>query len=105
VVGDKRIQVTYTVARTAEDTNTGAVPDGGTVDVVLTGTAGVIPIEFTSYGAFKVTLTDVTDRISRKSLTPVVGEIAGAASTGAEFVFNVLKPVTTGPIYRLPNFY
>ena len=71
-------------------------------NVLVTG--GQITLTFNDYGLYEVTLTKVTDRVSRKSTdasgNPITGEIASA---GAKFKYHVMRPVQTGPIYRIPN--
>ncbi len=57
-----------------------------------------VSFEFSDYGVYEITISNISDRISRKSV--VDGEVAVA---GAKFTYNVLKQATTGPIYRLPN--
>ena len=59
-----------------------------------------ITITFPDYGRYEITLTKVTDNISRKS--SVDGDIT---AVGEKFTYVVMPPVETGPIYRLPNFY
>ncbi|MDR1672133.1 MAG: hypothetical protein LBS09_01520 [Bacteroidales bacterium] len=98
-----QIKIDYTVTRMPGESS-GAMPSNGN-DVSITVDASgkaTFPLEFLSYGVYKITLTDVTDRISRKSQVAVAGVIVSA---GSEFIFSVLRPAETGPIYRLPNNY
>jgi len=65
-----------------------------------------IDIIFPDYGRYEITLTKVTDNISRKSTdssgNPIEGDIT---AVGEKFTYIVMPPVETGPIYRLPNLY
>jgi hypothetical protein len=58
------------------------------------GTNGTID----DYGAITVTITSVSDRISRKS------SVDGTITSGANvFTYTVIRPPSTGTIYHLPN--
>ncbi len=74
-------------------------------NVLVTG--GVLPITLQNtgnlYGSYAVTVTKVTDRVSRKSGVESTGSDLLTAGGSATFTYNVLKPAETGPIYRLPN--
>ncbi|MDR2039884.1 MAG: hypothetical protein LBQ60_18335 [Bacteroidales bacterium] len=59
---------------------------------------GSFVLEFEDYGAYTVVITSITDRVSRKS------SVAGVITSGAnQFVYNLIKPAQTGPIYHIPN--
>ena len=85
------------------------VTKNGTLQTSLAGTnvpvsGGNITLTFQDYGRYVVTITKVTDRVSRKSTDasgdPILGNITAA---GAKFAYNVMRPIQTGPIYRIPN--
>ena len=103
VTQSTQVNVSYTVTR-----NGVGYPalDGTDVRVKITGTSpdytAALPITFTEYGAYEITITNVTDRISRKPATVVNGDVIPA---GEKFTFNLIRPIRTGPIYRLPNNY
>jgi len=59
-----------------------------------------LPIIFTEYGRYVFTITGVTDRISRKS--SVTGIVTTADDAHILHV-HMLRPVETGPIFRIPN--
>ena len=88
-----QVWVDFTVTK---DGNPVSALAGNDVPVV----SGTFPLEFDDYGKYEVTITKVTDRISRKS--QVVGDITAA---GAKFTYNVIRPAQTGPMYRIPNNY
>ena len=76
--------------------------------------AGDLKITFYDYGEYEIKLTEVTDRISRKSMdadgNEIVGDIvqtppANGADPCETFKYIVRRPVETGPIYRIPNNY
>ncbi|MDR1667980.1 MAG: hypothetical protein LBS03_09905 [Bacteroidales bacterium] len=56
--------------------------------------------KFYQYGEYEITVTKITDRVSRKS--EVDGIITSSAQT---FTYTVIEPANTGPIYRIPNKY
>jgi len=86
-----QVEVSYTVTRNGEAYST---LNGTDIRVVNSG----ITITFPDYGLYEITLTDVSDRVSRKS--SVEGDIV---TLGKIFTFNLTRPIQTGPIYRLPN--
>ncbi|MDR1154107.1 MAG: hypothetical protein LBL04_05300 [Bacteroidales bacterium] len=90
-----QVLVDYTVTKDGTDYS----PLNGT-DVPVSVTGGNITLHFTDYGKYVITVTKVTDRVSRKS--EVEGVITPA---GKQFEYDVMKPVQTGPIYRIPNNY
>jgi hypothetical protein len=55
---------------------------------------------FHEYGDYIVTVSAVSDRISRKSSVDGIID-----TTGDTFTYSVLKPAQTGPAYRIPNRY
>ena len=74
-----------------------ATVSGGSFTVNLKNTGN-------RYGSYEITITKVTDRISRKSGIESTGTDLLTSGGSATFTYNVLKPVETGPIYRLPNY-
>ncbi len=98
---DAKVWVNYTVTKDGV-----AAPTLNGTNVALTmssTTLGTFPIAFNAYGKYEVTITQITDRISRKSSVLVNGDIATGTGQSALFTFSIIKPVETGPIYRLPN--
>jgi len=104
-----QIWVDYTVTK-----NGVAVPSLDGEDVPLTNIVrdsgsgliigGTIPLIFNDYGVYEVTITKVTDRVSRKSTDAAGDWILGTiTSAGAKFTYSVMLPVRTGPIFRIPN--
>ena len=91
-----QIQVDYTIHKDGEVSP--SVTETG-IPIV----DGKLTIEFDDYGSYEITITKVTDRISRKS--SVDGEIATGVSQANKFTFVMQRPIQTGPIYRLPNNY
>jgi hypothetical protein len=87
------VEVDYTVTR-----NGSALPSMTGTNVPVVG--GEITLVFEDYGRYEITITKVTDNISRKS--SVDGDIT---TVGEKFTYIVMPPVETGPIYRLPNNY
>ena len=87
-----QVWANYTVSKNGVDVPALA---GNNVPIV----DGKLTITFEGFGRYVVTLVGVTDRISRKS--GVTGDIT--TGDGKEFVFEVLRPVQTNPIYRVPN--
>jgi hypothetical protein len=77
------------------------------VAVTLSGGTGTIPISLQNgsnlYGSYEITITKITDRIARKSGVASTGSDLLTAGGSATFTYTVMKPVETGPIYRLPN--
>ena len=99
VAGKEDVLVSYTV--TKDGTPDGAL--SGTDIPVANGTGSLTnTIKFPDYGVYVITITKLTDRISRKSGdTGTSGMITVGGS--ATFTYNVMKPVQTGPVYHLPN--
>ena len=98
VKGKTEAMVSYKV--TINDGSESIVPD---VPVVIgTGGVGTIDVPFTDYGEYVITITKLTDRISRKSGDAGTDLLAGGSAT---FTYTVMKPVQTGPVYHLPNIY
>jgi hypothetical protein len=64
----------------------------------------VIPVPDANigYNKYVITITDITDRISRKSFVAVPGVIITAGGANV-FTWEVMEPVKTGPIFRIPN--
>ena len=94
------IEVKFSVAYVDQYGNN---PDDIHVDKVQLLTSAselVVPIDDADYGKYTITIHDVTDRISRKSFIAVPGVITSGAD---EFTWEVMQPVKTGPIYRVPN--
>ena len=94
-----QIWVNYTVTK---DNVAEPSLNGSNVPVV----GGNISLIFNDYGRYVITITKVTDRISRKSTDVSGNPIEGNITTvGEKFTYTVMRPVETGPIYRIPNNY
>jgi hypothetical protein len=91
VVGNVQMQVKYTVSK-----------NDGTAGAEQTATIenGKLSINFDDYGVYVITITEVTDRISRKS--GVLGDV-GIVNDANVFTFEFQRPIETGPIFRIPN--
>ena len=89
-VQDNMVKLTYTIS--------GAnIVAATTVDLNKSATSFTLPAgTFTSYGANTITITAVSDHISRKSSVP--GTI-----TTATYSFTINRVPVTGPIYHVPN--
>ena len=59
-----------------------------------------IPDDQIAHGEYVITISEITDRISRKAVTFNNGVITANAGT---YTWEVMRPVETGPIYRVPN--
>lgn len=78
----------------------------GTVsDDLVTGSFTNTLLKFTEYGTYRVVITEITDRVSRKSDVNNTGAGVLTPSGSIEFAYKVMPPVQTGPIYRIPNNY
>ena len=90
------VLINYTVEKT--DLLTGAVTTTTATNIaVLTGT-GVFRVMFSEYGQYKVTITEITDRIARKC--DLTGDILAGAD---EFIFRALPSPQPSGIYHIPN--
>jgi hypothetical protein len=59
---------------------------------------GAFTIDFNDYAVYEITITAITDRISRKS------NVDGVMIPNADkFTYTLVKPAETGPIYHIPN--
>ena len=93
-----QVLVDYTVTKDG-------LPYSSLNDTNVKVVGGNITLSFTEYGRYEVTITKVSDRVLRKtneSGNSILGIITPA---GAKFAYHVMRPVQTGPIYRLPNNY
>jgi hypothetical protein len=100
ITQSSHVWVDYTVTKDGSPVSPSL--DGTNVPVV----GGNINLTFPDYGRYVITITKVTDRVSRKSTdasgNPILGDLTSA---GIKFAYSVMKPVQTGPIYRIPNNY
>ncbi len=71
-------------------------------DMTAAGAAGAYD-DLDSWGTYALTITHVSDKISRKDITAADGYFALNGGTGYTATYTVLKTPTTGPIYHLPN--
>lgn len=92
-----QLQIDYTVEQDGSP-----VPLLGQTNVNVVNGTGVLTLEFENYGAYEVTVTKITDRVSRKPVVPVSGDLIAGAD---KFTYIVMPPAQTGPIYRIPNNY
>ncbi|MDR1865204.1 MAG: hypothetical protein LBR08_06490 [Bacteroidales bacterium] len=101
------VKISYTI--TPDPSTAANVPPNGTnvsVPAGASGVSGVITLQFKDYGEYTVTITAVSDRISVKSAVPGdLGTGTGETNQSETFVFTIIRPVQTGPIYRIPNNY
>lgn len=103
----RNLIVTYDIARPAAaggnltgQTATLTIENGTTAKLSLP--AGAL----NWYGQYTITLTNITDRISRKSVPAAAGSLADIdAAVGVKSSYQIMvNPVpTTGTIYHLPN--
>lgn len=78
---------------------TGAVSNA---DMTAAGAAGAYD-DLDSWGTYALTITHISDKISRKDINAADGYFAVNGATGYTATYSVLKTPTTGPIYHLPN--
>ena len=97
VKGKQDVKISYTVTKEGD----ASYSSGGT-DVLIE--SGQFNVSFDDYGKYEITITKLTDRISRKS-----GDegTSGFLTSGGSlsFTYTVIKPAQTGPVYHLPNSY
>jgi len=90
------VLINYTLVRT--DLISGTPTTSTVTDVSVGVGTGVFQVLFSDYGEYKVTITQITDRIARKC------DVLGDINTGAdEFTFKVLPTPEPGKIYHIPN--
>jgi hypothetical protein len=103
VAGQKYQKMKYTVSRNGATVSTHpdvAVPENGLDSIQLT---------VTDYGVYRVEITDVSDRISRKSTVqggPVTVPSPFPANKPKSSIFTVVvapQPHLNSPAYRVPN--
>ena len=90
------VLINYSVQKT--DLNTGIVTTTSVSNIPVGAGTGVFRVLFSDFGAYKVTITSITDRIARKC--DVLGDINSGAN---EFTFNVLPAPQQGSVYHIPN--
>ncbi len=96
ISGDIRVHLTVVNTTTSTTIFDGDIDlaDTDTEIKVGDGTHGT----FDDYGAITVTMTSVSDRISRKS------SVSGTLTASADvFTYTIVRPPSTGTIYHLPN--
>lgn len=71
-------------------------------DMTAAAAAGVYD-DLDSWGTYALTITHISDKISRKDINAADGYFAVNGVTGYTATYNVLKTPTTGAIYHLPN--
>ncbi len=98
VIGNQQIIISYQISSTNASFN-GGNPVDGTVSVADGAVNFAISENLTHYGTYTITLTDITDRISRKPVT----DVSGSLLTNTTFTVNVTRTPSTGTIYHLPN--
>ena len=91
-----QILVNYSIKK--KDLLTGVETITTETDVPVS--SGAFRIDFTDYGEYEVTITQITDRIARKC--EVFGDINAGQSV---FTYSVLPQPQTGPIYHVPNMF
>lgn len=98
VIGNRGIILSYQITSTSSNFN-GGNPLDGTVNVADGVSSFAISENLTHYGTYTITLTDITDRISRKPAT----DVSGSLLANTTFTVNVTRTPSTGAIYHLPN--
>lgn len=98
VFGNRGIIISYQITSTSSSFN-GGNPLNGTVSVADGDSNFSISENLTHYGTYTITLTDITDRISRKPTT----DIRGSLLANTTYIVNVTRAPSTGNIYHLPN--
>ena len=71
-------------------------------DMTAAGAAGAYD-DLDSWGTYALTITHISDKISRKDINAADGYFALNGGSGYTATYTVLKTPTTGPIYHLPN--
>ncbi len=71
-------------------------------DMTAAAAAGAYD-DLDSWGSYALTITHISDKISRKDINAADGYFAINGGTGYTAKYNVLKTPTTGAIYHLPN--
>lgn len=69
----------------------------------ITTASGNTLTDYDSWGTYALTVTAVSDKISRKDINAADGYFAINGGTGYTATYSVLKTPTTGEIYHLPN--
>ncbi|MFN8207169.1 MAG: hypothetical protein U0T82_07145 [Bacteroidales bacterium] len=96
VSGNKLIQLRYTITSTSHGTIASNVLATVTATSATAGTFSIASA-LNYYDSYTITLTEVTDRIARKS------NVTGAPSGNLTYTVYVNKAPNTGIIYHLPN--
>ena len=95
------VKITYDVAidggATIITNGVYSLPNNAQTELVIP-----VPDANIGYNRYVITITDITDRISRKSFVPVPGDIITAGGANV-YTWEVMEPVRTGPIFRIPN--
>jgi hypothetical protein len=92
-----QVLVDYTVTKDGA-----AFPSLDGTNVRVANNGGTIDLTFPDYGLYEVTLTKVTDRISRKSRNKSGDPIDGMINL-PKYTYRVMAPAKAGPVYRRPN--
>lgn len=75
-----------------------------TADMTTAATAaGNTFTDLDSWGTYTLTVTHISDKISRKDINAANGYFAVNGVTGYSATYSVLKTASTGAIYHLPN--
>jgi hypothetical protein len=69
----------------------------------ITAAGGGTLTDFDSWGTYDLTITQISDKISRKDMGVAGGYFNINGGTGYTATYSVLKTPTTGIIYHLPN--
>jgi hypothetical protein len=96
VSGNKLIQLRYTITSTSHGTVATNVLASVTATSATTGTFSIAS-PLNNYDTYTITLTEVTDRIARKS------NVVAAPSGNLTYTVTVNRTPTTGTIYHVPN--
>jgi hypothetical protein len=69
----------------------------------ITTASGGSLTDYDSWGIYTLTITQISDKISRKDMNAAAGYFNINGGAGYTATYTVFKTPTTGPIYHLPN--
>lgn len=83
--------------------NSGVVSNSDITSAAAANSTPHTLTDFDSWGTYTLTITQISDKISRKDLNTAGGYFALNGGTGYSATYSVFKTPVTGPIYHLPN--
>ncbi|MDR1154106.1 MAG: hypothetical protein LBL04_05295 [Bacteroidales bacterium] len=100
LTGYNQIEIAYTIDYYADATKPGSADKTSDKYLILTDKSINLPVsEFPDgAGLYEITVTGITDRISRKSLTPVVGDVPSDP-----YQVIIYKTPVTNPLQHIKN--